>query len=458
MNRRDFIASSALGLGAIRLGQTSAFADRFGDVHKRVALIGSGWYGKVDLFRLLQIAPVEVVSISDPDRNMAGDAAAQIASRQQSGKRPRIYNNYRDLLAEGDAEIVLIGSPDHWHALHAIDAMKAGADVYLQKPTGVDVVEGQALLAVAQRTGRVVQVGLQRRSTPHLIEAKERVIDAGLLGQVSHSDICCYYHMRRNLTVEEAPDIPAPEYLDFDLWTGPAPLRPFNRMIHPRGWRAFMEYGNGIVGDMCVHMLDTVRWMLDLGMPTKISSSGGILVQTESRANTTDTQTAIFEFPEMHVVWNHRSWGDAPDPDYPWAAFIYGEKGTLKLSVHKYEYFPQGERKPALAGTPLFEYDRFPIDETEKGLERHVASAIRWHMMDFLSCVETRERPVADIEEGVISSNACVLANVALEVGRTLEWDAEAGKVKGDPEANSMLARPYRAPWVHPGEILNSRL
>jgi len=150
-------------------------------------------------------------------------------------------------------------------------------------------------------------------------------------------------------------------------------MRPYNSLVHPRRWRAFMEYGNGIVGDMCVHMLDMVRWMLDLGWPRSVSSSGGILVDTDSKANITDTQTATFDFEELPVVWTHRTWGNAPDPDYPWAGFIYGDKGTLKADVHKYEFIPRGKGE-RISGKALYEYDKYPEDETEKGLER--ASAL----------------------------------------------------------------------------------
>ena len=121
--------------------------------------------------------------------------------------------------------------------------------------------------------------------------------------------------------------LPPPADLDYEMWTGPAPMRPYNSLVHPRSWRAFMEYSNGIVGDMCVHMLDMVRWMLDLGMPTRMSSSGGILVDKESKANITDTQTATFEYPNLRVVWTHRRWGDPPDPKYPWGATILRRPG-----------------------------------------------------------------------------------------------------------------------------------
>src|SRR5687768_797254 len=164
----------------------------------------------------------------------------------------------------------------------------SGADVYVQKPISVDVVEGQAMLAAARKHGRVVQVGTQRRSTPHLMEAREQIVKAGRLGKVALVEIYCYYHMRAK---ENPPDIAPPENLDWEMYTGPAPMRPYNALVHPRRWRAFMEYGNGIVGDMCIHMLDMVRWMMDLGMPKRVSSTGGILVDKGSKANITDTQT-----------------------------------------------------------------------------------------------------------------------------------------------------------------------
>jgi predicted dehydrogenase len=234
------------------------------------------------------------------------------------------------------------------------------------------------------------------------------------------------------------------------MWTGPAPMRPYNQWVHPRGWRAFMEYGNGIVGDMCVHMFDMTRWMMDLGWPKTISSTGGILVDKASKANISDTQEATFDFGETKVVWTHRTWGESPDAKYPWSATFYGDKGTLKASVFNYDYTPAGESKPTLSGEPLFEYDKFPEDKTEKDLERHCASAIRWHMKDFLANIESRGKPVADIEQGHISSSSCVMANLSMQLGRSLAWDPVKGQVIGDEEANRLLRRPYRTGYTHP--------
>jgi predicted dehydrogenase len=445
MQRRDFLR--VMALGAAGSAALPNHLDAWAAKPLRVGLIGSGWYGKCDLFRLIQVAPVEVVSLCDVDKQLLADAATQVAARQASRKTPRTYADYRIMLAERDLDLVLIATPDHWHALTAIEAMKAGADLYLQKPISVDVAEGQAILAAARQYKRVVQVGTQRRSTPHLVRARDRIVREGKLGTIGLVEIYCYYQMR---TRENPPDTAPPPHLDYEMWTGPAPLRPYNRLVHPRGWRAFMEYGNGIVGDMCIHMLDAVRWMLDLGMPTSIGSTGGILVDKGSKANITDTQAATFDFPGLRVVWTHRTYGDPPDPKYPWGMTFYGDKGTLKASVMSYDFVPHGDGTPVHEDV-VYELEQFPEDKTEKDLERHVAPAIRAHMNDLLQAIATRGTPVADIEQGYMSTAACVLANVSMELGRSVQWDHARGMVTGDDEANRRLRRPYRSPWIHPG-------
>jgi predicted dehydrogenase len=447
MNRRRFIQAGAATAGvAFSIAGKRAAGDFLGREVKRVGLIGSGWYGKCDLLRLIQVAPVEVVSLCDVDAKMLADAAEIVAQRQASKKTPRTFADYRQMLAEKDLDLVLIATPDHWHAQPMIAAVEAGADVYVQKPISVDVREGQAMLAAARKHGRVVQVGTQRRSTPHLIEARDQIVREGKLGKVGLVEVYCYYHMR---TRENPPDAEPPAHLDWNMWTGPAPLRPYNRLAHPRGWRAFTEYGNGIMGDMCIHMFDMARWMLGLGWPKRITSSGGILVDKASKANIPDTQSAIFDFGDLDIVWQHRTWGDPVDPKYPWGATFYGDKGTLKASVQSYDFTPNGTDKPVHREV-TYEFEQYPEDKTEKDLERHVAPAIRGHMKDLLAAIASRGRPVADIEEGYISTASCILANLSMQLGRALVWDQEAGKVVGDDEANRLLARPYRQPWIHP--------
>ncbi len=425
-------------------------ADALDVVHgkpKRVGLIGCGWYGKSDLWRLMQVAPVQLVSLCDPDARMLAEASQLATQRHKLPTPPLPYADYRKMLNDNELDIVVVGSPDHWHALHTIAAMESGADVYCQKPVSRDVREGEAMLDAARKHKRVIQVGTQRKSTPHLIAAKEQIVTSGLLGKVGHVEMCCYFHMRAN---GNPPVQAVPDHLDYGLWTGPAPLRAYDGLPHLRWWRTFMEYGNGILGDMCVHLLDTLRWMFGLGWPKRVSSSGGIYVQKGGKSNITDTQTASFEYDGFTATWQHRSWGKPTDPDYPWGMLVHGENGVLKLSTMRADFIPYDSAKKAIHFDCVYEREAFPEDVNEKDIELNAAPATRRHMIDFLHAIATRGRPVADIEEGHISTASCLLANIAMDVGRSLTYDPKKRIVVGDPQATRRLVRPYRKPWKHP--------
>jgi predicted dehydrogenase len=370
-----------------------------------------------------------------------------VKQRQKSGKTPRLYGDYRKMLSENQFDIVLIGTPDHWHALQAIEAVKAGAHVYVQKPISVDVMEGEAMVAAARKYNRVVQVGTQRRDTPHLIEAKKNIVDAGLLGKISHVEMCCYLHMRNN---GNPPVQPVPDFLDYEMWTGPAPLRPYDGLPHVRWWRTFMEYGNGIMGDMCIHMLDTVRWMLKLDWPKRVTSEGGIYVQKAGKSNISDTQSAVFEFDELNCVWTHRTWGTPADPDYPWSFTLYGEKGTLKASTMRCDFIPEGEGGKPIHMDVVYEKEKYPEDLTEPKIELNAAPATRLHMLNLLKSIQDGSRPNSDILEGHMSTASCIIANLSMQTGRPLTYDPKKRLFVNDPEASKLLQRPYRQPWVHP--------
>jgi predicted dehydrogenase len=325
-----------------------------------------------------------------------------------------------------------------------IEAVKAGADVYVQKPISVDVVEGQAMVAAARKYKRVVQVGTQRRSTPHLIEARN-LLKEGKLGTIGHVEIYSYGGGRASA----AQPAPVPETLDWEFWIGPAPMMPYSPDIQ-RSWRQFMEYGNGTIGDMGIHMFDMVRWFMDLGWPKRISSSGGLRILKGGKSNIADTQTAMFEYDNVTIVWQHRRFGPPVDPNYSWGATLYGDQGTLKAGVMGYDFTPAGRGAQTVHKDVAYELDQYPVDKTEPRLERHVAPAIRGHMKDLLANMASRGKPVADIEQGHISSACCILANMSMQLGRTLTWDAQKQIVVGDEEANRLLRRPYRKPWIHP--------
>ena len=282
--------------------------------------------------------------------------------------------------------------------------------------------------------------------TPHLIHAKKNIVDTGMLGKISHVEMCCYFHMRAN---GNPPIEKVPDFLDYEMWTGPAPLRPYDGLPHKRWWRTFMEYSNGIMGDMCVHMFDTVRWMLDLDWPNRISSTGGIYVQKDGKSNIADTQSAIFEYDNLNCIWQHRSWGTPDDPEYPWSFKLFGEKGTLSGSTMQYDFVPYGDGKPIHMDV-VYEKEQYPEDLTEKNIELNAAPATRLHMLDFLSAIDKGTKPIADILNGHISTASCILANLSMEVKRPLIYDPKNLVVVDDLEATKLLQRPYRSPYEHP--------
>jgi predicted dehydrogenase len=329
--------------------------------------------------------------------------------------------------------------------------MKAGADVYLEKPVGVDVIEGEALVSAARKYGRVVQVNTQRRSNPLYLEARDKYIRSGKLGKIGLVETYSYLGSE-GWSAGSLPDAAIPRHLNYDLWTGPAPLLPFKAIKENRGWRAFMEYGNGPIGNLGVHMLDQVRWLLGLRWPESISSAGGIYVEKASFSNIPDTQHSVFHYPDLDVSWQHRLWGGSPIParhwSDQWGARFIGRNGTLNLTMLEYAFTPAdgGPREGVhmLSRTGNLENVDFSRDgqaytETENR-----------HVLDFMRAREDRSRPIADIEEGHISSACCELANLSQRLGRTITYDPATRTVTGDAEATRLLARTYRAPWAHP--------
>src|SRR5687768_12711406 len=372
MTRRNFVKTIGAGAVALAAAKPSVFAAAE-DKPLRVALIGCGWYGKTDLFHLIQVAPVEVVGLCDVDSQAATAAGELVATRQPSKKKPPVFGDYRKLLAETRPEIVLIGTPDHWHCLPTIDAIKAGADVYVQKPISYDVVEGQAMVAAARKYKKTVQVGLERRSTPHILEARDKYIKSGVMGRIGYVDIHSYYGSGRGFAAPGQP----PENIDWEMYVGPAKWRDYSAGIHPRRWRDCREFSNGQTGDLCVHLFDVTRMFLDLKWPRSISSTGGILMRDpKSNVNVHDTQTTLFDYDGIEMVWTQRNWGANPEPDYPWAVNFYGDKGTLKLSVWQYDYIPKDGGSPTRVKA-VEEREKFPEDVAHKETELFAAPANR---------------------------------------------------------------------------------
>ncbi len=434
MQRRDFLTTTAAaGLALATSGRAPA-AER---KTYRAGLIGTGWYGMVDLRHLMDSGRAEVVALCDVDKKNLKEAADEVAGRQK--ERPQLFHDFRDMLKPKNLDVVLVGTPDHWHALTAIAALEAGADVYVEKPISHTYLEGKAMVQTARKRERVVQVNTQRRSTPHFISARE-FIKEGKAGRIGVARAYTYYNMRPSGKVANTEP---PKTLDFDFWTGPAPLRPYNPLMHPRGWRSFMEYSNGILGDMGIHMLDVMRWVMGVRFPKRVSSTGGIFLAKGGTANTTDTQTVTYDYGDFTAIWEHRMYGRADKSG--WGVNFYGDKGTVELTIDDWTFHPwHGGGKPVHVKA-VTEGGPDPRYETP---DRKPAG--RAHMKNFLDCVASRGRPVADIEEGHISTALCELGNISQALGRSLTWDADKEQVVGDEEANKHLRRAYRKPWVYP--------
>jgi predicted dehydrogenase len=446
-SRREVLGGTAAVVTAASLGGLAFAAPR----PYKVGVIGSGWMGRCDVLALMQVAPVEVTALCDVDSKMLDDLKTRIAafpdSVQRQTRAPALYRDYRTMLAKQKFDIVIVATPDHWHALPGIAAMKAGAHVYLEKPITIDVAEGQAMVAAARKYDRVVQVGTQRRASPPHAEARDRVVREGKLGKIGLVEIWGYYHQR----VAKFPSATTPPAnLDWNFYCGPASLVTYNPGIHPVSWRSFREFGNGYIADLGVHFVDTVRWMLNLGWPKRVSSTGGVFVDKDSVATVVDTQTAQFEYDNLMMNWSNREWGRIPEgPAGAWGARLYGDKGTLTLGSVNYE-FESLEGGEKLTGNLDAEIAKFPNDKKLLPMDHQLVPLTRPNMRDFIAAIKAHKKPIADVEEGYISTSTVVLANTAMDLGRPIRWDGQAQRVIGDDEAQKRLLRPYRAPWIHP--------
>lgn len=425
MNRRAFIRSTVAAGAA---WSAVPLVGRKTARRYRTALIGSGWWGMNILREAIRAGESQVVALCDVDRGQLAPAAEEV--ERLTGEAPRRYGDYRELLAAERPELVVVATPDHWHPLITIAACEAGADVYVEKPVGHTVDEGRAMVEAARRHERVVQVGTHRRVSPHN-RSGIAFLRSGKAGRIGMVRAFVHYGGGPG---EAVPDADPPPGLDWDFWCGPAPLRPFNRRIHPRGFRQYLDFANGQIGDWGIHWLDQILWWTDEPHPRRIASTGGLHVRRDG-ADAPDTQVATFEFESFTATWEHRLYAANQAERHAIGAYFYGTEGTFHMGwLDGWTFYPADERQPTLHEPPqLHEPDHQNIREL-------------W--ADFLEAVRTRRRPVCDIETGHRATAMSLLAMAALKTGRTLEWDGR--RIAGDAEANALLRRPYRAPWTYP--------
>jgi len=372
----------------------------------------------------------QVVALCDVDQRHLDAAATDINKR--TGETPHKYKDYRDLLDKEKPEIVIVGTPDHWHPLVMIAAVKAGAHVHVEKPIGHTVYEGRAMVKAARDAGRVVQVGTHRRVSPHNMSAMA-FLKAGKLGKIGMVRAFVHYGGGPGKPV---PDSDPPKGLDWDFWCGPAPLRPFNRKMHPRGFRGFLDYANGTLGDWGIHWMDQILWWTEEKWPRTISSMGGRHIKKDN-TDAPDTQTVQFEFESFTAEWEHRQYGGNNAEKHNIGCYFYGTEGTLHLGWQDgWTFYPSARGRPPVHVDPQLHK---PDDQNIPEL---------W--ANFLTCIRTGARPACDIEIGHRSTNMSLLGMLSLKLGRSIRWDGRKQIIPGDPEAGKLLRRKYRAPWTYP--------
>ncbi len=378
----------------------------------------------------MQAGQCQVVGLCDVDQTHLTEAAAEVNAL--SGDAPSMYGDYRELLATEKPEIAIVATPDHWHPLITIAALEAGAHVYVEKPIGHTIREGRAMVQAARKHGKVVQVGTHRRVSPHNVSGMKFLKDgkAGDIGMVR-----AFVHYAGG-PGEVTPNAPAPEGLDWDMWCGPAPLRPFNPRIHPRGFRQFLDYANGQIGDWGIHWLDQILWWTEEKYPRHVHSTGGRFIR-EDNTDAPDTQVATFEFESFVATWEHRFYAHNHAEKTNIGCYFYGTEGTFHMGwLDGWTFYPSDSKKPVIHEEP-----RLNEPDNQNILEL-------WN--DFTRAIETGATPVCDIEVGHRSTNMSLLGMLSLKLGRGISWDGEREVIPGDEEANALLERPYRAPWVYP--------
>jgi predicted dehydrogenase len=450
MNRRHFLHTSLAASALATFPFHVRAADKAGRKF-RTALIGCGWWGNNILREAMASGACEVVALCDVDARQFEATLANV--RTGTGDTPKLFKDYRELLAQAKPEIAIIGTPDHWHALPMIAAVGAGAHVYVEKPISHTIQEGRAMVNAARATGRVVQVGTHRRISPHNVSGRE-FIRSGKLGDIGM--VRCFV-LGGGGRENPLPTQPVPKELDWDMWCGPAPLRPYNGgdprekatvgrgAIHPRGFRNYLDYANGTLGDWGIHWLDQVLWITGEKYPRRIYSTGGrpiagapVYTPNEQTSDAPDHQLATFSFEKFDVQWEHRRFaGNATDKGEQWGCYFYGTKGILHMGWLKgWTFYPTDAKAP-------------PIHQ-EPTLNQPDSQNIKELWADFLQAIRTGSKPVSDIAEVQLATNMALLGMLSMKHGKSIDWDGAKERVIGDDAANKLLRRDYRKGWEYP--------
>lgn len=433
-NRRKFIANSTTaGLG-ITVFPTILNAGKVPANDKVVvALIGCKGMGFSDLRAFLAQPGVECGGLCDVDANVLNERAAE--TEQITGKKPRIYADYRKMLEEKDIDAVIVGTPDHWHCLQMVDACDAGKDVYCEKPLGNSIDECNIMLKAAAKYKKVVQVGQWQRSDPHWQNAV-KYLHEGHIGRIR--TVKAWSNVGWKGSIPVLPDEPVPAGVNYDMWLGPAPKRPFNMNRFHFTFRWYWDYAGGLMTDWGVHLLDYALFGMNEYVPKSIMATGGKYAFPDDAMETPDTLTAVYDFGDFGLIWEHTIGIYGANYGRGHGVAFVGEHGTVVVDRQGWEMIPESSGfgvKEGLEAVPLQK-------STGQGLNLHVAN--------FIDCMKTRNKPNCDIEIGAHIARFAHLGNIAYRLGRRLYWDGESQKFVNDKEADAFARVNYREPWVLP--------
>lgn len=433
ITRRSFINRSLAGAAALTAAARTVRAAPRASERIRVGLIGCGGIGRELLKTFLVHDDVVFPVLCDVDDGMIAQAAGILRERELPAAD--VVRDYRDMLDRDDIDAVVVATPDHWHALQTIHACQAGKDVYCEKPLATSVAESRVMRDVARKHGRIVQMGTHWRSGSHYAAAIDYV-HSGRLGRIRQ--VKCFAYLNWAGDAGRTNDAPVPDGVDYDLWLGPAPKRPFNPARFHFRFRWFWDYAGGLMTDWGVHLINLAMWGMKHPQPLRIHSGGGKYKLVDDLSETPDTQTTVYDFPDFSLTWEHYARGNPGIMGRDHAVVFHGDDGVLTLHGHGWEVAPESGEKAI----------RVPAETHPGGPDPRPA-----HARNLLDCMRSREAPVQHIDVSHDVTTLALLGNVAYRAQQTVQWDAGAERATNDVDdhINRFLSKPYRAPWKLPG-------
>ncbi|MFS4416734.1 Gfo/Idh/MocA family protein [Maribacter sp. 2307ULW6-5] len=440
-NRRQFVKKGVAGLAlasssfAFPMDLLKAMRRPVGPNDTiNVGLIGCKGMGFANLRSFLKMNDVNVLALCDVDRSVLEQRTADL---EKAGiKKPKWYRDYRKLLENKDLDVVIIGTPDHWHCLQLTDALMAGKDVYCEKPIANSIQEADIMLNYVGASDRMVQIGQWQRSQPHFVDAMD-FVHSGALGQVRLAKAWAYQGWMK--PVPQVPNSPAPAGVDYEMWLGPAPLREFNANRFHFNFRWFWDYAGGLMTDWGVHLIDYALYGMKAGTPKSVMALGGKFAYPNDASETPDTLQTVFEFDGFSILWEHATGIDGGNYGRNHGIAFIGNNGTLVLDRQGWEVIPE---KGGQDGAPKMEAQSF-----DKGS----ANGLDLHTQNFLNAVKTRDASglTAPIKVGYDAARVSHMGNVAFKTGNRIYWDADAQKFT-EESANEVALANYQNGWKLP--------